>query len=116
MLPNKRNSAEAPSTAGSNPLPLRPPLLQQHTKQYNSLCILLLIQETCGSIDYQCPKAKVIYTATFEVYFELTFNNLMSTLNKEFIPASLSPELVSKICEFVLFPSASPFSLPIFCL
>lgn len=38
----------------------------------------------------------------------------MSTLNTEFIPASLPPELMSKVSEFVSFPSASPFSLPIF--
>jgi len=44
--------------------------------------------------------------------FELTFNNLTSTLKREFVPASLAPELTSKDCEFVSSPSASPFLPP----
>lgn len=38
----------------------------------------------------------------------------MSTLNKEFVPPSLSPQLMSNVCVFVSLPSASLFSLPIF--
>ena len=85
MLPYKYHSAEAPSAAGSNLLPLRPPLLQQHAKQYNGLCTLLLTQETCWSI--------VLRLKWFTqpcLKFQLTVNNLMSTLNKEFIPASVT--------------------------